>query len=99
MSPWTILSQTASQIAYRDASGTLDRYKAVPARPVDSGRQVGTSYSGPKAYHAACCRRTCRSFRDTSNFRSLSAWISCCLPASMSFGVMSRTALFRRTLL
>jgi hypothetical protein len=37
---------------------------------------------------AAFCRRICRCFRASSNFRSLSAWISCCRPASMSFGVM-----------
>ncbi len=44
-----------------------------PPGPADCGREVGFSYSGPKAYHAACCRRTCRCFRATSNFRSLSA--------------------------
>jgi Tol biopolymer transport system component len=36
-------------------------------------------------------------FRAASNFRSRSAWISCCRPASMSFGVMWSVALFRRT--
>lgn len=50
--------------------------------------KVGIPYCGPKPYHAACCRRTCRCFRATSNFRSLSAWISRGRPASMSFGVM-----------
>jgi len=28
---------------------------------------VGISYGGPKAYHAACCRRICRCFRAASN--------------------------------
>ena len=28
---------------------------------------MGISYGGPKAYHAACCRRICRCFRAASN--------------------------------
>jgi len=40
----------------------------------------------------------CRScFRAASNFRSRSGWISCCRPASRSFGVMYPVALFNRT--
>lgn len=42
--------------------------------------------------------RICRCSRVASNFRSRSAWISCCRPVSMSFGVMWPVALFRRTL-
>lgn len=38
--------------------------------------------------HAACWRRICRCFRAASNFRSRPVSMSCCRPASMSFGVM-----------
>jgi len=37
---------------------------------------------------AASWRRICRCFRAASNFRSRPAWISCCRPANVCFGVM-----------
>ena len=65
----------------------LPRYFSVQ-RPTLTLAHDRVRANGAVCSQAACWRRSCRCFRAASSFRSRSAWISCCRPASMSVGVM-----------
>ena len=61
----------------------------------DCSRYVGISYSGPKAYLAACCRRICRCFRGASDLLALLAssyWNALAIPKSQLIDTKCCTA-------
>src|SRR5437660_10028413 len=82
------ISSRAAEHRLDESHQVIPQHGCIPAVPASvSPGEVIVAAPDANVEDAACCRRSCRWLRASSNLRSRAAWISACRPASLSCGV------------